>query len=99
LSSGCRRRNSKPDGIDVTGRDVRNTLADYPWPMVRVACRYCDRRGRYRIESLIARYGHEATYAQVLTCLSSDCTRASDRTNRSGECHGAYFPDVERKHR
>jgi hypothetical protein len=51
----------------VTGRDERNTLEHYPWPLVSVACRYCARRGQYRIESLIAAYGREATYAHVLT--------------------------------
>ena len=64
-----------------------------------VACRYCERRGQYRIETLIAAHGSEATYAQVLTSLSADCTRASDRTSRSGGCRGAYFPDIERKRR
>jgi hypothetical protein len=77
--------------------DQRNTLADYPWPVVSVACRYCDRRGWYRIETLIAAYGREATYADVLTSLAADCTRASDRTSRSSGCRGAYFPDIERK--
>ena len=67
--------------------------------MVRVACRYCERRGQYRIEHLIAIYGPEPTFEQVLTRLSADCTRASDRTNRPGGCRGAYFPDIERKRR
>jgi hypothetical protein len=79
--------------------DDRQTLAHYPWPMVSVACRYCDRRGQYRIESLIATYGREATFDHVLTSLSADCTRASDRTSRSGGCRGAYFPDIEKKRR
>jgi hypothetical protein len=80
-------------------REEPNTLAHYPWPIVSVACRYCSRRGQYRIESLIATFGREATYAQVLTALSADCTRASDRTSRPGGCRGAYFPDIERKRR
>jgi hypothetical protein len=71
------------------------TLARYPWPVVRVACRYCARRGQYRLERLIEIYGGDATYEQVLTALSADCTRASDRTGRSG-CRGAYLPDIER---
>jgi hypothetical protein len=80
----------------VTGHDERNILAHYPWPIVCVACRYCDRRGQYRIESLIATYGREATYEHVLTSLSAGCTRASDRTSRPG-CRGAYLPDIERR--
>lgn len=33
------------------------TLADYPDAAVRVACRKCDRRGRYRLATLRALYG------------------------------------------
>lgn len=80
-------------------REEPNILAHYPWPIVSVACRYCSRRGQYRIESLIATFGREATYAEVLTSLAADCTRASDRTSRPGGCRGAYFPDIERKRR
>jgi hypothetical protein len=83
----------------VTAREERNRLAHYPWPVVSVACRYCDRRGQYRIESLIATYGREATYEQVLASLSANCTRASDRTSRPGGCRGAYFPNIEKKRR
>jgi hypothetical protein len=83
----------------VTAREERNRLAHYPWPVVSVACRYCDRRGQYRIESLIATYGCQATYEQVLASLSANCTRASDRTSRPGGCRGAYFPDIEKKRR
>ncbi len=78
-------------------REEGNTLAHYPWPLVSVACRYCSRWGQYRIESLIATFGPEATYGEVLTRLSANCTRASDRTSRPGGCRGAYFPDIERR--
>jgi hypothetical protein len=90
-------RRRKGSGIDVT--DDRQTLEHYPWPVVSVASRYCDRREWYRIETLIAAYGREATYAQVLTSMTADCTRASDRTSRPGGCRGAYFPDIEKKRR
>ena len=33
------------------------TLADYPHPLVRLACARCGRAGQYRRETLIARYG------------------------------------------
>jgi hypothetical protein len=83
----------------VTAREERNTLAHYPWPVVRVACRYCDRHGQYRLERLIHFHGRDATFEDVLTRLSADCTRASDRTSRPGGCRGAYFPDIEKKRR
>lgn len=74
----------------------RQTLARYPYPVVRVACRYCERRGQYRLERLIETYGREMTFEQLLTRLSADCTRASDRTSRPC-CRGAYLPDLERR--
>jgi hypothetical protein len=73
------------------------TLARYPYPIVRVACRYCQRRGQYRLERLIDMYGREATFEQLLTVLAANCTRASDRTTRHGGCRGAHLPDLERK--
>jgi hypothetical protein len=82
---------------DVTGPDRRQTLAYYPWPIVRVACRYCPRRGQYRLERLIEVHGRDAAFADVLASLSADCTRAMDRTSRPGGCRGAYFPDLERR--
>ena len=88
-----------PDGIEVTSPDGRQILARYPWPMVRVACRYCDRRGQYRLERLIDIYGRDATFEDVLTRLSAGCARALDRTNRPGGCRGAYFPDIEKRRR
>jgi hypothetical protein len=80
----------------VTGHEEPQTLARYPDPVVRVACRYCKRRGQYRLERLIETYGREMTFEQLLIRLSADCTRASDRTGRSG-CHGAYLPGLDRQ--
>jgi hypothetical protein len=50
---------------------TRETLARYPYPIVRVACRYCKRRGRYRLESLVATYGPDTTFEEFLTRLSA----------------------------
>jgi hypothetical protein len=79
------------------GPEEWRTLARYPYPIVRVGCRYCRRRGQYRLERLIDMYGRDATFDEVLTHLSADCTRASDRTSRPGGCRGAYLPDLERR--
>jgi len=73
-----------------------DTLARYPYPIVRVACRYCKRRGRYRIEQLVERFGPEASLEEVLRNLSADCALSFNRTGRHG-CQGAYLPDVERR--
>lgn len=37
-----------------------------PYSIVRVACRYCPRRGRYRIERLVTIYGRDTTLEQLL---------------------------------
>jgi hypothetical protein len=82
----------------VTWPDQQQTLARYPYPVVCVACRYCPRRGRYHLERLIATCGSDATFEQLLTSLSADCTRASDRTGRLG-CRGPYLPDLANRRR
>lgn len=75
-----------------------NTLAGYPFPVVRVACRFCERRGRYRLETLTAAYGATYDLADVLAHLSRDCRAASERTGKSG-CKGPYLPDLEPQRR
>jgi hypothetical protein len=71
-------------------------LASYPYPIVRIACRYCARRGQYRLESLLRKYGAEASLSNVLRRVSADCALAGNRTSKR-ECLGAYLPDLERK--
>ena len=68
-------------------------LGDYPVATVRVACRYCNRRGRYRLETLIAAYGASYNLTELLAHLSSDCRASLDRTGKLG-CRGPYFPDL-----
>ena len=57
-----------------------------------IACRYCQRRGRYPLTALVVRYGIAATWDDVLRDLSANCTAAADRTGKSG-CNGAYLAD------
>ena len=97
-SCACRQRSLKADGIDVAAPDEWQTLARYPYPIVRVACRYCPRLGQYRLERLIAAHGRDTTFEQLLTNLSADCTRASDRTGRPG-CRGPFLPDLASRRR
>ena len=74
----------------------QDRLASYPFPIVRIACRYCRRRGQYRLESLVRKYGADASLSNVLRKVSSDCALSGNRTSKRG-CLGAYLPDVERK--
>jgi hypothetical protein len=41
------------------------TLAEWPCRMVRLACDLCPRRGQYRKDTLIARFGGDAVIAIV----------------------------------
>jgi hypothetical protein len=41
-------------------------LRDYPYIVVRLACRECPRMGRYRLAVLAERFGADADLATVL---------------------------------
>lgn len=43
--------------------------------MLEVACSRCERRGRYRLDTLIARYGAEGSARDMLPDLKADCPR------------------------
>jgi hypothetical protein len=72
----------------------RDTLASYPFVTVRIACRNCKRRGRYRLARLAERFGADATLEEVLMTITADCNLAGNRTGRRG-CRAAYFPDLD----
>jgi hypothetical protein len=77
---------------------AQDTLARYPYPIVRIACRYCQRKGRYRLETFVERHGAAMTLGALLESLTGDCQAALDRTGKLG-CKGAYLPDLERRRR
>jgi hypothetical protein len=70
------------------------TLGDRPVPIVRIACRFCEHRGRYRLETLLAAYGPAYDLTDLLAHLARDCHAAVERTGKLG-CKGPYFPDLE----
>jgi hypothetical protein len=76
----------------------RDTLGSYPYPIVRIACRYCQRRGRYRLDTLIEQHGAAMTLDSLLNHLARNCRAALDRTGKLG-CNSAYLPDMERRAR
>jgi hypothetical protein len=73
----------------------RQTLATFPYVVVRIACRNCKRRGSYRLARLAERYGADTTLEELLIKVTADCNLASNRTGRPG-CRAAYFPDLDR---
>jgi hypothetical protein len=67
-------------------------LRDYPFIVVRFACRECPRAGRYRLAALAERFGADADMRDVLEAISSSC-RARIDPNRRLIC-AAYLPDI-----
>src|SRR5262245_10340089 len=72
----------------------RNSLAFYPYVVVRVACRFCPRRGIYRLVRLGAKYDPEMRLDDLLMQLAGDCPHWHHRARWPEGC-GAYFPDLE----
>lgn len=71
-----------------------DTLSNYPYVNVRVACRRCKRQGSYRLARLAAKFGAEIDMADLLTRLACDCPDWAPRHPVKPGC-GAYFPDLD----
>lgn len=67
-------------------------LRDYPYIIVRFACRECPRVGRYRLAVLAERFGADAELRDVLEAISGSCGARVD-PRRGLKC-AAYLPDV-----
>ena len=67
-------------------------LRDYPYVVVRIACRDCPRVGRYRLASLAEKFGAEARLVDVLAAISASCPRNKEK-QWSRRCQ-AYLPDL-----
>jgi hypothetical protein len=68
------------------------SLAGFPLSIVRVDCPRCGRSGRYRLSSLVERFGCDAALPDVLAELAH-CDR---RGSFSTPC-GAKFSDLAGK--
>jgi len=67
-------------------------VRDYPFVVVRFACRDCPRIGRYRLAVLAERFGAEADLATVLEAISASCPRQLE--SHPGRRCRAYYPDL-----
>ena len=67
-------------------------IRDYPYVLVRFACRDCPRMGRYRLAVLAERFGATADMADVLDAIASSCPRQQER-HPARRCE-AYYPDL-----
>jgi hypothetical protein len=78
------------------GMDGRDCLAQYPFVMVRIACRVCSRRGSYRLARLAAKFGPEISLRDLTDRFSYDCLwRAAARSKKGKSVCGVYLPDLE----
>jgi hypothetical protein len=67
-------------------------LRDYPYIVLRIACRECPRIGRYRLAVLAERFGADAETDDVLETISASCGARLD-PKRGLRC-GAFLPDI-----
>lgn len=74
-------------------------LSSYPYVVVRVACRLCDRRGSYRLARLAAKFGPDIAMDELLEALAFNCRwRRHPGQREPGKYDpkcGAYFPDLD----
>lgn len=73
-------------------RSGSHTLAEYPKPMVRLVCKLCDRKGQYRKETLIDRFGALIPLPDLLRLIAK-CER---RGRVSIPCGVKYEDLIER---
>lgn len=65
------------------------SLADHPGSFVPLACRKCERRGRYRKARLIEKHGAIIALPDLGAIIAADCPR---RTKAGNDSCGVYFP-------
>jgi hypothetical protein len=70
-------------------------LADYPFDMVRLACRKCPRKGQYRKATLIERYGPEQNMVALRLIRAGDCPKVV--ANKITDLCGVIYPDLRPK--
>jgi hypothetical protein len=70
------------------------TLSNFPYPFIEIACRYCARKGRYKRARLIQEHGGGMTLAALVRLVSADCGYAQVRTGRRA-CTGPYVVPPE----
>ena len=73
---------------------MSDTLLKYPYVVVRIGCRFCDRKGSYRLARLAVKFGTDAKLDDVARRLASDCPHWK-RNMRWPEGCGVYLPDLQ----
>ncbi len=73
---------------------MADRLSNYPYVSLTLACRFCARKGHYRLARLAAKYGSEVPMDTVLRYLAGDCEYWRPSHPYKLGC-GAYFADLE----
>ena len=73
--------------------DGSPTLADFHLPYVRVECRKCGRRGRYRLAGLMTKHGARYRFLDLRQQFVDDCNHVLPG-RKSFETCGVGFPDL-----
>ena len=60
--------------------------------VLAIACRRCDRAGRYRLDTLIERYGGNYGVPMLLRTLSEDCPKRQSLS--AYDMCGIHCPDL-----
>ena len=77
--------------------EAPDSLAHFPFVLVRIACRQCPRHGTYRLARLAAKFGPETTLRDLLDQLSYDCMWRAERRGKAKDAAtcAIYLPDLE----
>jgi hypothetical protein len=67
-------------------------LKEYPTSIVRLACTRCPRKGQYRKENLIARFGRDISHPTMRTLIAK-----CEHEGKFGTACGVYYSDLKPK--
>jgi hypothetical protein len=91
VSGRCLTSTSCSARLEVAG----NTLASYPYVVVRLGCSRCSREGPYRLERLAAKYGADVEMRKLLEYLASDCAMWGRQLHPVKEQCRPFFVDTD----
>ena len=74
---------------------MRDTLATYPYVVVRLDCTLCTRTGRYRLARLADQYGANCSLEDLLDHLAGDCAYRKRQRHPIHPGCGARFRDLK----
>ena len=72
-----------------------DTLATFPYVVVRLDRTLCGRKGRYRLARLADKYGANCTLKELLELLAGDCKYRGRQRHPIRPGCGARFKDLE----